>query len=567
MNKQITSFYLALTIIFLMISTPSSSQDRNSSNKLERPKLVVGIVVDQMRWDYLYRYYDRYNNHGFKRILNEGFSAENTYIDYVPTVTAIGHSTLYTGSVPSIHGIAGNDFIIQKTGQTVYCAEDKDVLTVGSDSKAGLMSPKNLLASTITDELKLATNFRSKVIGVSIKDRGSILPAGHLADAAYWYDGSAGKWITSSWYMNELPAWVTQFNDQNLIEKYLNQGWNTLYPIETYVQSTPDNNEFEGKFKGTDAPVFPINTAKLLKENGPGIITSTPYGNQFTIEMAKAAIKNEALGQRGITDFLAMSLSSPDYIGHQFGPNSIEVEDNYLRLDKDLGDFLSYLDQTIGIGEYTIFLSADHGAAHNATFMQDNKMPSGGFGTSKVLTELNEYLASIFKEEKLVLSMMNYQVHFNNVLIKEKGLDLEKIKVATIDLLSDQPGVAYVLDMEKTETTSIPKILRERIINGYNHKRSGAIQVILEPAWYSSSSARPTGTTHGTWNPHDSHIPLLFMGWGINQGKTSRTVHMTDVASTIAALLKIQEPNGNIGTPVLEALKSESVLKSGYLGK
>jgi predicted AlkP superfamily pyrophosphatase or phosphodiesterase len=399
MNKQITSFYLALTIVFLMICTPSFSQNKNSTNKLERPKLVVGIVVDQMRWDYLYRYYDRYNNDGFKRILNEGFSAENTYIDYVPTVTAIGHSTLYTGSVPSIHGIAGNDFIIQKTGQTVYCAEDKDVLTVGSNSKAGLMSPKNLLASTITDELKLATNFRSKVIGVSIKDRGSILPAGHLADASYWYDGSVGKWITSSWYMKELPTWVNKFNDQNLIEKYLNQGWNTLYPIETYVQSTSDNNEFEGKFKGTDAPVFPVNTAKLLKENGPGIITSTPYGNTFTIEMAKAAIKNEAMGQRGITDFLAMSLSSPDYIGHQFGPNSIEVEDNYLRLDKDLGDFLSYLDQTIGKGEYTIFLSADHGAAHNATFMQDNNMPSGGFGTGKVLTELNEHLTSIFKEE------------------------------------------------------------------------------------------------------------------------------------------------------------------------
>ncbi len=547
-----------------MISAPSFSQNQKSSATLERPKLVVGIVVDQMRWDYLYRYYDRYNNEGFKRILNEGFSAENAYINYVPTVTAIGHSTLYTGSVPSIHGIAGNDFIIQKTGQIVYCAEDSDVQTVGSDSKAGLMSPKNLLASTITDELKLATNFRSKVIGVSIKDRGSILPAGHLADASYWYDGGAGKWITSTWYMNELPTWVKEFNNQNLIEKYLKQGWNTLYPIDTYVQSTSDNNEFEGKFRGTDGPVFPVNTAKLLKDNGPGIITSTPYGNTFTIEMAKAAIKNEALGQRGITDFLAMSLSSPDYIGHQFGTNSIEVEDNYLRLDKDLGEFLSYLDETIGKGEYTIFLSADHGAAHNVTFMKDNNMPAGAFETGRILKELNEYLGTAFNQEKLVLSFANYQVHFNNVLINEKGLDLEKLKSATIGFLNDLEGVAYVVDTEKAETASIPKIIRERIINGYNHKRSGAIQIILEPAWYSSSSARPTGTTHGTWNPHDSHIPLLFMGWGINQGKTSRTVHMTDVASTIAALLKIQEPNGNIGTPVLEALKSESVITSGY---
>jgi predicted AlkP superfamily pyrophosphatase or phosphodiesterase len=559
MNQKIISFYLALTVIFVTLSTASFSQD-NSKNALERPKLVVGIVVDQMRWDYLYRYYDRYGNDGFKRILNEGFSAENTYIDYVPTYTAIGHSTLYTGSVPSIHGIAGNDFILQKTGQTVYCTEDQDVLTVGSDTKAGLMSPKNLLASTITDELKLATNFRSKVIGVAIKDRGSILPAGHLADASYWYDGSVGKWITSSWYMNELPKWVKVFNDQNLVEKYLNQGWNTLYPIDTYVQSSKDNNDYEGKFKNTDAPVFPVNTAKLLKENGPGIITSTPYGNSFTIAMAKAAIENEALGQRGVTDFLAMSLSSPDYIGHQFGPNSIEVEDNYLRLDKDLGEFLSYLDKTLGKGQYTIFLSADHGAAHNITFMQDNKMPSGGFNSGSVIKELNEYLNTAFKEEKLVLSLTNYQVHFNNILIKEKGLDLERIKLVAIEFLKDQDGIAYVVDMEKAETASIPQIIRERIVNGYNYRRSGAIQLILKPAWYESSGARPTGTTHGTWNPHDSHIPLLFMGWGINQGKTSRTVHMTDVASTIAALLKIQEPNGNIGKPVLEALKFESVL-------
>lgn len=560
MNKKFTSLYTAVTAAFLLFSTASFSQQKTS--ELERPKLVVGIVVDQMRWDYLYRYYDRYGQDGFKRVLNEGFSAENTYIDYVPTYTAIGHSTIYTGSVPAIHGIAGNDFIIQKTGQEMYCVEDKDVFTVGSNSKAGLMSPKNLLASTITDELKLATNFRSKVIGVAIKDRGSILPAGHLADASYWYDGGEGKWISSSWYMDKLPTWVTEFNEQKRYEYYLNQaqGWNTLYPIDTYVQSSPDNNEYEGKFKGTDSPTFPVNTEKLLKENGPGIITSTPFGNAFTIDMAKAAIENEQLGQRGMTDFLAMSLSAPDYIGHQFGPNSIEVEDNYLRLDKDLGAFLAYLDKTLGKGEYTIFLSADHGGAHNITFMEDHKMPAGAFGSSKLTKELNQLLTSTFKHEKLVLSLTNYQVHFNNTLIGEQGLDLEKIKQTAIDFLKDQEGIAHVVDMENAAHAAIPAIIRERIVNGYNYKRSGAVQIILNPAWYGSGSARPTGTTHGTWNPHDSHIPLLFMGWGINQGKTSRTVHMTDIASTIAALLKIQEPNGNIGTPVLEALKSESVL-------
>lgn len=558
MKNSYFSLYFLISIFISAISATSYAQTVNQHTKLDRPKLVVGIVVDQMRWDYLYRYFDRYNNEGFKRLLNEGFSAENTQIDYVPTYTAIGHSSLYTGSVPAIHGIAGNDFILEKNGQSVYCTEDNDVSTVGSETKAGYMSPKNLLSSTITDELKLATNFRSKVIGVAIKDRGSILPAGHMADAAYWYDGAVGKWISSTFYMKELPSWVNRLNDQKLVEKYLNQGWNTLYPIETYVQSTADNNEYEGKFKGTDAPVFPINTAQLYKESGPGIITSTPYGNTLTFDMAKAAIDNELLGQRGITDFLAMSLSSPDYIGHQFGPNSIEIEDTYLRLDQELGDFLKYLDKTIGKGEYTVFLSADHGGAHNVSFMQDHKMPAGAWGASTLSKTLNEHLEAIFGNDKLVISLMNYQVHFNNTEIKSKGLDLEKIKTATIAFLKDQEGIAFVVDMEKAQSASIPAVIRERIINGFHHGRSGTIQIIIEPGWYSNSAKRPTGTTHGSWNPFDAHIPLIFMGWGINPGKTSRLTHMTDLASTLAALLKIQEPNGNIGNPIIEVLKAEN---------
>lgn len=557
--KNITySFFLSITLLLFSMHTSAFSQQKEDNSYLERPKLVVGIVVDQMRWDYLYRYFDRYGEEGFKRILKTGFSAENTYINYVPTYTAVGHTTLYTGSVPSIHGITGNDFIDQKTGKSVYCAEDKDVKTVGSSSNAGLMSPKNMMTSTITDELKLATNFRAKVIGVGIKDRGSILPAGHLADAAYWYDGREGKWITSSWYMDELPKWVNEFNEKKLYEVYLNQGWNTLYPIKTYVQSTADDTEYEGKFKGTDAPTFPVNTAQLLKDSNPAVITATPYGNTFTFDMAKAAINNENMGKSGITDFLALSLATPDYVGHQFGPNSIEVEDTYLRLDKELGDFLSYLDQKIGKNEYTIFLSADHGGAHNVTFLMDNKMPAAPFPTAQVTKELNKVLMEEFKEENLVLSLMNYQVHFNNVLIKEKGMDLDRLKKVSLEFLRNQDGISYAVEMEHAQSASIPKIIRERIVNGYNYKRSGAIQIILDPAWYSSGAARPTGTTHGSWNPYDSHIPLMFMGWGIKQGQTSRTVHMTDVASTIAALLKIQEPNGNIGTPVLEALATET---------
>lgn len=520
------------------------------------PKLVVGIVVDQMRWDYLYRYYDRYSNDGFKRMLNEGFSCENNYIPYVPTYTAIGHSTVYTGSVPAIHGIAGNDFIIQATGENRYCTQDDGVEAVGGKGKVGQQSPKNLLVSTVTDQLKLATNFRSKVVGVAIKDRGGILPAGHFADAAYWLDGTSGDWITSSYYMTALPKWVKSFNAKKWPDHYFKEGWQTLYPIESYVLSTSDNNAYEGTFKGEKAPVFPRDLQKLKKENGYDLIKSTPFGNSLTLKMAKEVIEHEQLGHNPaeVTDFLAVSLSSTDYIGHQFGINSIEIEDTYLRLDLELADFMKYLDEKIGKGNYTLFLTADHGAAHNPKFFQDQKGNAGYFSTREVREKLNTALSEKFGSDKIVRSLMNYQVHLNYEVLQENDLKEEVIVDFIVREMRNVEGVAFATAMDKAASAPIPQRIRERIVNGYHHKRSGAIQYILEPQWY-SGRMNGTGTTHGTWGSYDAHIPAVFMGWGIKQGKTVRETHMTDIAPTIAALLKIEEPNGNIGVPIEEAIR------------
>ncbi|MBS7564450.1 alkaline phosphatase family protein [Mucilaginibacter sp. Bleaf8] len=522
-----------------------------SSTALPRPKLVVGIVVDQMRWDYLYRYYDRYQTGGFKRMLNEGFTCENTNIDYIPTVTAAGHTCIYTGSVPAIHGIAGNDFIVQATGKSMYCAEDTTVRAVGSTSKAGQMSPRNMLVSTVTDELRLATNFRSKVIGIALKDRGGILPAGHTANAAYWYDDANSSWISSTYYMTDLPAWVKRVNDQKLAEKYLKQDWNTLYPINTYLQSEADNNRHEGKFRGADAPTMPVKTSEYYKGN-PSLIRSTPYGNTMTLDMAKAALDNEQLGKNTVTDFLAVSLSSTDYVGHQFGPNSIEVEDTYLRLDRDLAEFFNYLDAKVGKGAYTVFLSADHGAAHNPAFLQDHNIPAGVWSAGNTQRDLNKMLEDKYNVKSLVISMDNYQVNFDNTAIKNKGLNEEALKYDCIKWLQTQPTIAYAVDMQKVQAANIPDALRTRIINGYNPEHSGVIQIILKPGWFSGGL---TGTTHGTWNPYDAHIPLVFMGWGVKHGSLDRETHMTDISATIAALLHIQAPNGCIGQPITEVLK------------
>lgn len=524
----------------------SVSAQQASAIGVQRPKLVVGIVIDQMRWDYLYRYQKRYTDGGFKRLLNEGFSCENTVIPYVPSVTAIGHTCIYTGSVPSIHGIAGNNFV--KNGEKVYCTDDDTVKPVGSNSEAGLMSPRNLWVTTIGDEMKIASNGRAKVVGVALKDRASILPAGHNLDGMFWFDDKSGNFITSTYYMNQLPKWVKAFNSKKLPEYYLSEKWNTLYPKDTYTESTSDENEYENGIKKGVKATLPLNLPELYKKYGYNIIRNTPFGNSLTFDMAKAAIDGEQLGADDETDLLAVSCSSTDYIGHQVGTHAVETEDTYLRLDKAIADFLSYLDAKVGKGNYLVFLSADHGAMNNARFLQDRRIPAGNWDDGVAAKKLNEVLAKEYPNTgDLVKTVMNYQVFFNREVIKNQHLDFAKIKQTVVDFLKEDSCVLYACDMEKTMTESIPEEVKYRIVNGYNRERSGDIQIVLKPNFYTHGMK---GTDHGAWNLYDTHIPLVFMGWGIKHGATTKRTFMTDIAPTIGALIHVQAPNGCVGQPI-----------------
>jgi len=540
-------------LLLLVFAQQAMSQTKTSAPAVSKPKLVVGIVIDQMRWDYLYRFQPLFKaNGGFKRMMGEGFSCDNTMIPYAPTVTACGHTCVYTGSVPAIHGIAGNAWWDNQLNRVVYCSEDKSVKTVGSNTDAGQMSPKNMLTTSICDELRISSNFKSKVIGVALKDRGSILPAGHSANAAYWYDPKNGNFITSSFYMNALPEWVNQFNNRKLVDSLYALGWKTGLSKETFADyATDDIKEYEGKPFGKDAIGFPYDFSAFIGKDYSKIST-TPHGNSLTAEMAKAAVMAEKLGKGTATDFLAVSFSSTDYIGHSFGPNSWEHVDDYVKLDDELGKLLNFLDTQIGKNQYTVFLTADHAVAHVPGFMKEHRLPAGKFDDNTARKEMNDMIKEKYGVSNAVESLFNYQVSLNHNKLDSAKADINAIKQQIIQMLLKKEAVANAFETSKIMATSIPQVQREMFANGYYPNRGGDIQFVLKSGYMEGGA---TGTTHGLWAPYDAHIPLLFYGWGIKKGNSHKEVYMTDIAPTMAALLKIQMPSGNIGHVITEVLK------------
>lgn len=522
-----------------------AQEQKGVPSAVNRPKLVVGIVVDQMRWDYLRRYSDRFGETGFKRMLREGFSADNTFIPYTPTVTAAGHACIYTGSVPALNGIIGNDWFSRELNRDMYCVEDETVKPVGTASVAGKMSPKNLWATTISDEMRLATNFRSKTIGIALKDRGAILPAGHSANGAFWFDNATGGWITSSYYMNQLPEWMVKLNARKLPDQLMSKDWNTLLPAQSYRQSSADDKPFEGAVPG-DGNTFPHATSSIRTDKY-NAFRYTPMANTYTVETAMAAVEGESLGADEFTDMLAISFSTPDYIGHAFGPNSMEVEDNYLRLDQDLGRLLTYLDKKVGKGNYLVFLSADHGVAHVPAFLKENKIPAGILDDASVKRFLVDSIKQKFSIADPILFVMNYQVYLNYAAITDQKAVTEFI----IRKLVERPEIAQAFALADSRYP-LPDKVAERARNGYNQKLSGDIQFVLKPQYIDGGTK---GSTHGAWNPYDARIPNLWFGWNIRHGQTNREVHMSDIAVTLAGLLNIQQPNASIGEAIPGILK------------
>jgi len=566
---------LALALAALL-AAPAFAQ--KPGHPLPRPKLVVGIVVDQMRYDYLYRYWAKFGDNGFKRLLKQGFSFENTHYTYVPTYTGPGHACIYTGATPSANGIIGNNWWVREEGKGTYVTEDKTVQPVGGTLVAGQQSPRHLLSTTIGDELRLATNFQSKVIGLSMKDRGSILPAGNGANAAYWYDGENGAFITSTFYLKQLPGWVAKFNDRKLPAQYLSKPWETLLPLAEYTESSPDDVPWENTFKGEATPAFPHNLPQLSGapvaavkslEKAAGeiqpqttpqnldLLRSTPFGNSLTADFALEALRAEQLGQRpGIPDMLAVSFSCTDYVGHQFGANAVETEDTYLRLDRDLARLLTEIDRAVGKGNALVFLTADHGAAHAVGFLQAHQLPAGGVGTALMRDSVQRALVRRHGPGAWVLDFENLQVYLNRPLLAQKGLDLARTQEEVAGILRALPGVAQArtaTDLQSTHWSEGPGMFQE---NGFYAPRSGDVLAVLLPGWL-EAYAYPIlkGTTHGVSWQYDTHVPLLFWGWHVKHGESAAPARVVDIAATLARMLHIQEPSACSGVPLAEVLR------------
>jgi predicted AlkP superfamily pyrophosphatase or phosphodiesterase len=508
---------LAALLILDLLTQISAGAER------KKPKLLLAIVIDQFRYDYLTRFEDQYNA-GLKRMLDRGAVFTDAHYIHFPTVTAIGHSTFMSGATPSISGIVGNEWYDRETKRNVTSVSDESVQLLGGVPGERGSSPHRLLVSTIPDELKMAGK-AAKVVSVSIKDRSAILPVGHMADGAYWFDNDSNSWVSSTYYMADLPGWVKEINRNQPASKYLGQEW---LPLD----AKPGAKPFCTMVNGSDVPYC-------------GAIEATPWGNEMIESFAEQAVAAEQLGRHAGTDVLSVSLSSNDYVGHRVGPDAPEVRDISIRTDRLLGKLLDYLDSQVGAGNTLLVLTADHGVAPVPEVNQQRKMPGGRLNAATLLDALNKALNNSFGEGKWVESGSGEAIYLNRELIRNHKLNLADFERVGAEALRSIPHIARVYTGEQLRAGQILNDAESRAVsNGFYPQRSGDLLVVPEP--YYMFSAQP-GTTHGTPFNYDSHVPVIFLGAGIKPGRYHQRIAVNDVAPTLAAMLDVEEPSGAMG--------------------
>lgn len=535
--------------LFITLKTHSQPQ---------KPKIIVGIVVDQMCYDYLYRFQGKFTESGFRKIMANGTNCRNTNYNYVPTYTGPGHASIYTGTTPDNHGIVGNEWYERDAKTSVNCVTDNQYKSIGTSSTEGNRSPKTLKTYTITDQLKL-TYPSAKVISMSIKDRSAILPGGHLSDGSYWFDYSTGKMITSSFYTKESPGWVNEFNSKEFSTESLKKTWNTLHPIETYSESGPDNSPYEVLLSSKKEPTFPYNFAELNQNSKDfSLFTISPFANSYLTNFAMDAISNENLGIDAQTDFLCISYSTPDIAGHAFGPYSVEIEDIYLRLDLDLSALLKFLENKFGKNGFTLFLTADHAVVPVPQYLMDKNLPGGYIFMDDKMSQLRKSVKEKF-EVDILEAEENQNIYLNRKLIDSLHLSKKAIETFIVNEIKTWNGVKEVFITDDLKDKS-EKDWAGMVSRGYRYDRSGEIIFILEPGFLPKNTDKPSahkGTSHGSAFNYDTHVPLIWYGAGIKKQEIFRPIEIIDIAPTLVHMLNLQRTGAMTGNPIIEILNQK----------
>lgn len=541
----------------LLISVLSKSYGQGAYLPPDKPRLVVGIIVEQLKYDQLEKFRDRLGENGIRKLINEGTYFKNASFEYMLTQSAPGHATIATGAEPSYHGITSDNWYVPLKNEQIYCSKDIKVNPVGGSYESGLHSPVNLQASTFSDELEMATGKKAKTFGIGMKENSAIFSAGHAADGAYWFDNSTGTWMSSTYYLDSLPAWVNDFNALKFSESYLNSSWSILMPSDKYIDCLPDSNSFEAGFNSIN--YFPYDLekisskGKLTSGKDYSLLRETPFGNSFTTSFAIRLIEKEGLGKDDTTDYLSICYSATDYIGHRFGPSSVEMADAILRLDGDIKSLLTYLNDSIGKKNTLVYFTSSHGISEIPAVLENSRIPAGYFKQNQALQLLRSYLNAVYGEGNWVKGYSERQIFLNRTLIEDARLSLEDVQKKVAHFLVQFSGVAAAYPYSAFEANDFGNGNLKRIINNFNPQRSGDVIVTLNPGWIEKDG--DFITNHNSPYEYDSHVPLIWYGWTVNRATVTRKVNMTDIAATLSSLCKVPYPNACNSEPLFELFR------------
>lgn len=522
----------------------------------DKPKLIIGIVVEQLRFDQLERVRDNLGENGLRRMMNEGTTFRNAHFGYLLTQGAPGFATISTGTEPAFHGIPSDNWYEPLKNELIFCTKDIRVNPVGGSFETGMHSAANLLASTFSDELKLSGSRESKTFGVGFREYTAILGAGHTADGAFWFDDRTGTWMSSTYYMKELPSWVNDFNALRLSDKYLSNSWDKIMAESYYASALPDSSAHEAGLAGRIVFPYDLNkmslTGGLVKSREYKLLKETPFSNTLTTDFAMRLIEEEDMGRDDHTDFLSIAYSATDHIGHRFGPSSVEATDALYRLDKEVEQLLIWLNDNLGKRNFLVYFTAAHGVCEVPTVLERNRIPSGYFNQNQALMLLRSYLNAIYGQGDWVRGYYERQIFLNRMLIEDARIPLEEIQTRAARFMVQFSGVAAAYPFFSFETDNYSNGHLRKISNNFSPLRSGDIIVILQPGWVDRGDYI---TNHNSPYDYDSHVPLIWYGWSVNRATVNRKVNMTDIAATLSSIMRIPLPNACSGEPLSEILR------------